>query len=116
MFFGETGRTFHYELRVDNSSGFVSQVWEINLDARDRRFFSPQAWDSRIMRERWQVTFVLEFAHFIYSHIFRIMLGSIYISGKMTTYPSPEPTFIPKWEISVNVGLGQGWVDSFPEN
>ena len=26
----------------------------------------------------------------------------------MPTYPSPEPTFCPKWEVSVNVGLGVG--------
>ena len=26
----------------------------------------------------------------------------------------PKPTFRPKWEISVNVGLGEGYVDSFP--
>ena len=24
------------------------------------------------------------------------------------TYPSPKPTFCPKWEVSVNVGLGEG--------
>ena len=33
---------------------------------------------------------------------------SIYISGKQPTYPSPKPTFCPKWELSVNVGLGEG--------
>ena len=30
------------------------------------------------------------------------------ISGKLPTYPSPKPTFCPKREVSVNVGLGQG--------
>ena len=35
--------------------------------------------------------------------------------GKLPTYPSPKPTFCPKWEVSVNVGLGEGKVGSFPE-
>ena len=30
------------------------------------------------------------------------------------TYPSPKPTFCHKWEVSVDVGLGEGWVGSFP--
>ena len=33
----------------------------------------------------------------------------------MRTYPSPKPTFCPKWEISVNISLGEGEVASFPE-
>ena len=32
----------------------------------------------------------------------------MYISGKLHTYPSPEATFYPKWEVSVNVDLGEG--------
>ena len=31
------------------------------------------------------------------------------------TYPSPMSTFCPKWEVSVNVGLGEGYVGSFAE-
>ena len=34
--------------------------------------------------------------------------GSLHVSGKLSTYPSPKPTFCPKWEVSVNVGLGEG--------
>ena len=34
--------------------------------------------------------------------------GSIFDSGKLPTYPSPKPTFCPKWEVNVNVGLGRG--------
>ena len=34
--------------------------------------------------------------------------GLLYVSGKLPTYPSPKPTFCPKWELSVNVGLGEG--------
>ena len=34
--------------------------------------------------------------------------GSLYVSAKLRTYPSPKPTFCPKWEASVNVGLGEG--------
>ena len=26
----------------------------------------------------------------------------------LPTYPSPKPTFCPKWEVNVNVGLGEG--------
>ena len=32
--------------------------------------------------------------------------GSLYVSGKLPPYPSPKPTFCPKWQESVNVGLG----------
>ena len=28
--------------------------------------------------------------------------------GKLPTYPSPKPSFCPKWEVSVNVNLGEG--------
>ena len=34
--------------------------------------------------------------------------GSIKVSEKLPTYPSPNPTFCPKWEVSVNVDLGEG--------
>ena len=34
--------------------------------------------------------------------------GSLYVSGKLPTYPSPKPTFCLKSEVSVNVGLGEG--------
>ena len=36
------------------------------------------------------------------------LIGSLYVSGKLPTYPSPKPTFFLKWELSVNVGLGEG--------
>ena len=44
-------------------------------------------------------------------------IGSLYVSGKLPTYPSPKPTFFPKCEVSVNVGLGEGEakVGSFSE-
>ena len=32
----------------------------------------------------------------------------LYVSGNLPTYPSPKPTFYPKLEVSVNVGLGKG--------
>ena len=28
--------------------------------------------------------------------------------GKLPTYPSPNPKFCPKWEVSVNTDLGEG--------
>ena len=34
--------------------------------------------------------------------------GSLYISGKLPTFPSPKTTFCPKWEVTVDVGLGEG--------
>ena len=45
----------------------------------------------------------------------RKFYGSITVSGKLPTYPSPKPTFCPKWEESANAGLREGWVGSFPE-
>ena len=42
------------------------------------------------------------------SHNCSKALGSFYISGKLPT--SPEPAFCPKWEVSVNVGFGEGSV------
>ena len=35
-------------------------------------------------------------------------VGSFSVSGKLPTYPSPKPTFWPKWEVSVYVGLWEG--------
>ena len=34
--------------------------------------------------------------------------GIIVRSGKLPTYPSPKATICPKWQLSVNVGLGEG--------
>ena len=42
--------------------------------------------------------------------------GSLYVSGKLPTYPSLKATFCSKWEVSVNVGLREGYVSSFPGN
>ena len=48
-------------------------------------------------------------------------IGLLYFSGKLPTYPSPKPIFCPNWEVSVDVGLGEGWMGSLetynnPEN
>ena len=40
---------------------------------------------------------------------FSFKKSQLYFSRKLPTYPSP------KWEVSVNVGLGEGLVGSFPE-
>ena len=32
---------------------------------------------------------------------------SSYVSGKLPTYPSPKPSLCPKFEASVNAGLGE---------
>ena len=34
----------------------------------------------------------------------------------LPTYPYPNPTFCPKWEVNVNVDLGEGQAGSFPGN
>ena len=34
--------------------------------------------------------------------------GSLYVPGKLPTYPPLSKHFCPKWEVSVNVGLGEG--------
>ena len=34
--------------------------------------------------------------------------GSSYVSGQLPTHLSPKPTFYLTWEVSVNVGLGNG--------
>ena len=36
------------------------------------------------------------------------MFGSVKVSGWLTTYPSRKLQFCPKWEVSVNVDLGEG--------
>ena len=35
-------------------------------------------------------------------------IGSILGSETLPTYPSLKPTLCPKWEVGVNVGLGEG--------
>ena len=42
-------------------------------------------------------------------------MGSMYVSGKLPTYPSPNLTFCLKREVSVNVRFLEGSVCSFPE-
>ena len=46
-------------------------------------------------------------------HVQRI--GSLDVSEKLSTYPSPKPIFCLKLQVSVEVCLGEGWVGSFPE-
>ena len=36
------------------------------------------------------------------------MLGSLYVSGKLPTYPSPKPTLTLTSHFGQNVGLGEG--------
>ena len=35
---------------------------------------------------------------------------SLYVSGKVPTYPSPKPTLTLSSHLWQNVGLGEGWV------
>ena len=51
---------------------------------------------------------------YLHSNFFEpwFILGSVYVPGKLPTYPvypSPKSTFCPKWKVSVNVGLGEGY-------
>ena len=41
--------------------------------------------------------------------------GSLYISEKLLTYPSPKSTSTLTSHLIQNVGLGKGWVVSFPD-
>ena len=41
--------------------------------------------------------------------------GSIYVFGKLPTYPSPKSTLTLTSHLGKNVGLGKGLVGSFPE-
>ena len=41
--------------------------------------------------------------------------GSLYFSGKLPTYPSHKPTLTLTSHLGQNVGLGEGYVGSFPE-
>ena len=40
--------------------------------------------------------------------------GLLYVSWKLATYPSPEPTLTLTSHLGQNVGLGEGWAGSFP--
>ena len=42
-------------------------------------------------------------------------VGSISVSGQLPTYPSPNSTIVNWWQVTVNVGLGEGWVGSCPD-
>ena len=39
---------------------------------------------------------------------------SLYVSGKLHTYPSPKPTLSLTSHLRQNVTLGEGWVGTFP--
>ena len=66
--------------------------------------------------------FLMEFLNEVWSGfylgiiVWRRSPGSFYLSGKLHTYSSPKPTFCLKWEVSINVGLGERKVGSLSEN
>ena len=43
----------------------------------------------------------------LYNKIQRL-IGLFYVSGKLPTCPFPKQKFCAKWEVSVDVGLGEG--------
>ena len=57
----------------------------------------------------------LTFKSMVFTTLSNRVFGSMYVSGKLPTYPSPNLTFCPKRELSVNVRFGEGKVGSFPE-
>jgi len=40
-------------------------------------------------------------------------VGSVYVSGKLSTNPSPKPTLTLTSHLGQNVGLGEGQVGSY---
>ena len=52
--------------------------------------------------------YVVLFTHARASIKILIRYESLYVSENLPTYPSPKPTFCPKWEVRVNVSLGRG--------
>ena len=45
----------------------------------------------------------------------RTYFGSVYVSGKLTTHPSPNLTLTLTSHFEQNVGLGEGLMVNFPE-
>ena len=45
--------------------------------------------------------------------LLRSLFGSLYVSGKLPTYPSPKPTSTLTSHLGQNVGLGEGWVETY---
>ena len=50
----------------------------------------------------------------IWVHLYGEKLGSLYVSGKLPTYPSPKPTLTITSHLGQNVGLGGGVGWQFP--
>jgi len=52
----------------------------------------------------------VSFLSFVLLHVVISVLRRLEIAlfRKLPTYPYPKPTFCPKCEVSVNVGLGKG--------
>ena len=40
---------------------------------------------------------------------------NVSVSGQLPTYSSPNSTIVNWWQVTVNVGLGEGWVGSCPD-
>ena len=91
----------HVKATDDDSGVFLLQedkttFWSIYCDSDFDRYSKEFSYDVLI----WY----LEMYHYVQSLTVK---GSSSVSGKLPTYPSPKPTFCPKWELSVNVGLGK---------
>ena len=65
----------------------------------------------------WTVSFMFHSLWWRFpSFEFRLILWLIVRSGKLPTYPSPKPTFCPKWEVKTKCWLKGGVGGQFPRN
>ena len=63
----------------------------------------------------WRLKWNLILAKLPHVIIILILGGSLYVSGKLPTYPSSTPTSTLTSHLGHNVSLGEGQVGSFPE-
>ena len=74
----------------------VSPEWRVNLG-----FWTQKTWPFPLSR----VVHSIEVTNTKITWTFWINLGFFW---KLPTYPSPKPSFFLKWEVSVNISLGEG--------
>ena len=98
-------RNLPYVFKIKSSSFLLSRINKLDCDYITCLPFEKLRDIAFIRVQRWRVSWIRS----IPLTIFELL----YVSEKLPTYPSPNPTFCPKWEISVKVGLGEGQVGSF---
>ena len=63
---------------------------------------------TRIKKSASKQAVAVQMKYILHWLVFDSFQGSIYVSEKLTTYPSPKCLFCLNWEVSVNVSLGEG--------